>query len=90
MLPKCYKAKVLTTHNNTSLQSNFTEYFPSKADMLIYMTAHQPCQKVVGSEGLKANHDSSLKQMQMSQSNREHICLVKAVTLNINKAVKTL
>lgn len=50
--------------------------------MLIYMTDH----KVVGSQDLKAGLDGSLKQMQMRQSNREHICLVKDVTLNINKA----
>ncbi len=53
------------------------------------MTDLQPCQKVVGSEHLKADLDGSLKQMQMGPSNRNHICLVKDGTLNINWAVIT-
>lgn len=53
--------------------------------MVICMTVHLLCQKVVGRENLKA-----LKQMQMRQSNSDHICLVKDVALNINRAVSLL
>lgn len=41
------------------------------------MTDLQPCQKVLGNEHLKADLDGSLKRMQMRQSNRNPICLVK-------------
>lgn len=51
------------------------------------MTDHESCQEVAGNGDLKADLDGSLKQMQMRQSNKEHICLVKDVTLNINRAV---
>ena len=45
---------------------------------------------MVGSESFKTVLGGSLKQMQMRQSNSDHICLGEDVTLNINRAMLLL
>lgn len=63
--------------------------FCEKEEMWVYMGLWQ-ITSLVGNEDLKAHPDGSLKQMQMSQRNRAHICQGWEVTLNINRALSLL